>query len=110
VVWWAVRWAGRTPYTEPSLDAGRTPSPDAAIDHRPRDQHSQVDALNRRAYAPRHADARAALALCRQAQAMALRLNYQRGLAYSLLRMSLYQSILGAPAASNTTGCSRRFS
>jgi len=56
---------------------------------------SQVDALNQRAHQLRHSDARQALALCRQAHAMALQLDYQRGLAYSLLRRSLCLSILG---------------
>lgn len=54
-----------------------------------------VDALNQRAHQLRHSDARAALALCRRAHDLALRLDYQRGLAYSLLRTSVCQAILG---------------
>ncbi len=49
--------------------------------------HRQVDALNQRARPLRHQDARQALQLCRQAQAMAPQADYQRGLAWSLLRL-----------------------
>jgi diguanylate cyclase (GGDEF)-like protein len=70
----------------------------------PPDHPAQVDELNRRAQQLQLTDARAALALCQQAQAMALRLDYQHGLAHSLLRVSVCQSILegsagGEPAA-----------
>lgn len=47
---------------------------------------ARVDALIDEAQRRRQDEPRAALALCRQARAMALRLDYQRGLAYSLLR------------------------
>ncbi len=55
----------------------------------------QVDALNQRAHHLRHEDARQALLLCRQAQALALQAGYQRGLAWSLLRLGVCQLILG---------------
>lgn len=57
--------------------------------------HRRVDALNQRAYQLRHQDARQALQLCRQAQAVALQADYQRGLAWSLLRLGVCQLILG---------------
>jgi diguanylate cyclase (GGDEF)-like protein len=55
----------------------------------------QVDALNQRAHLLRHQDARQALQLCRQAHALALQADYQRGLAWSLLRLGVCQLILG---------------
>lgn len=64
----------------------------------PPDHPAQVDELNRRAHQLQLTDARAALALCQRAQAMALRLDYQHGLAHSLLRLSVCQSILEGSA------------
>jgi diguanylate cyclase (GGDEF)-like protein len=61
----------------------------------------QVDALNQRAFELRHSDARAALALARQAHQLALQLDYQRGLAWALLRTGVALSIL----AEDDAGC-----
>jgi len=54
----------------------------------------RIDALNAEAYACRHEDTRRALALCRQASALAQSIDYVRGQAYALLRTALCEFIL----------------
>lgn len=61
-------------------------------------QAAEVDALVARAYALRHSDARAGLALAERAHALALACDHQRGLAYAVLRRAGCLSILGAAA------------
>ncbi|HSI57199.1 MAG TPA: tetratricopeptide repeat protein [Ideonella sp.] len=59
---------------------------------------ARVDALIEQAQRLRHEEPRAALTLCRQAHAIALRLDYQRGLAHSLMRGALCRFMLAEPA------------
>jgi diguanylate cyclase (GGDEF)-like protein len=58
------------------------------------DTPAHVDALNEQAHRLRHEDTRSALALGREALATALRIDYQHGLAYGLLRVALCQHLL----------------
>jgi len=55
---------------------------------------SEVDGLLERAHRIRHDDTRSALALCAVALDISLRIDYQRGIGYSLLRGSLCHFIL----------------
>lgn len=59
----------------------------------------QIDRLNAQAHLLRHSDSQQALLLCQQAYEQALRLDYQVGLACSLLRWGVCSYILGHPAA-----------
>ncbi|WP_422566160.1 diguanylate cyclase [Ideonella sp.] len=54
-----------------------------------------VDRLLAEGFALRHVDTRRALALCEQAEAAALRIDYQHGVAYGRLRTGLCLLILG---------------
>lgn len=58
-------------------------------------QPHEVDALYQRALELRHLDTRQALALGQQARDLALQIDYQRGLAYSLYACCLCRFILG---------------
>lgn len=55
----------------------------------------EVDQLNQQAHALRHVDTRQAFSLCLQAHTLAVKLDYQYGLAHSLYNASLCQFILG---------------
>lgn len=59
----------------------------------------QVDALLADAHALRHQDARQALALSQQAHALALQIDYQRGVGAALLHWGVCGFIVGASAA-----------
>jgi diguanylate cyclase (GGDEF)-like protein len=59
------------------------------------DSPAAVDALNERAFALRHEDARAALAVCLDAAAMATRCAYDKGQAFASLRLALLRFMLG---------------
>ncbi len=61
----------------------------------PRPRPGDVDALNQRAHNLRHEDTRLALGLADDARAMALRLDYQHGIAQSIYNISLCRFILG---------------
>lgn len=71
----------------------------AALSPPPPDTPARIDALNEQAHRLRHEDTRAALALAQRAVAAALRLDYQHGLAYGLLRLAMCQHILAVDPA-----------
>lgn len=62
----------------------------------PRPRPGDVDLLNQRAHSLRHEDTRTALGLADDARAIALRLDYQHGIAQSIYNISLCRFILGA--------------
>ncbi|MBA4340622.1 MAG: hypothetical protein C0423_00560 [Methylibium sp.] len=58
-----------------------------------------VDSLNDQAHVLRHSDTQQALSLGKRAYALALQLDYQHGMAYSLLRWGVCSYILGHAVA-----------
>ena len=85
-----------SPAADSTRPASPSPGPPAGPEpsHPPVDSPARVDALNERAQSLRHQDPRAALALAREALDIALRIDYQHGIAHSLLRLALCQHAL----------------